>query len=83
MFVTNIAGAAGAIGAMLLSWILFKKPDASMSLNGALAGLVSITAGCDAITPLGSLFVGLIGGEIPMENASGESSIGEIGRAHV
>jgi len=62
MFVTNIAGAAGAIGAMFLSWILFKKPDASMSLNGALSGLVSITAGCDAITPQGSIFVGLIGG---------------------
>jgi len=46
---TNIAGAAGAIGGMMMSWILFKKPDVSFALNGALAGLVAITAGCDCI----------------------------------
>lgn len=44
--VTNLAAAGGAIAATLLSWVLFKKPDASFAFNGALAGLVGITAGC-------------------------------------
>ena len=64
MFVTNLAGAGGAVGSMLLSWVWFKKPDVSMSLNGALAGLVSITAGCNTITPTASIFVGFLGGVI-------------------
>lgn len=59
---TNIASAAGAIMAMFTSWLIFKKPDASMSLNGALAGLVAITAPCYTVTPIGSLFIGLIAG---------------------
>ena len=62
MFVTNLAGAAGAIASMATSWVLFRKPDVSMSLNGALAGLVSITAGCNTITPGSSIIVGLLGG---------------------
>ncbi len=61
---TNLAAAAGAIGAMFTAWIMLKKPDASMSLNGALAGLVSITAGCDGVSPVGALLIGLIGGVI-------------------
>jgi Amt family ammonium transporter len=60
--VTNLSAAAGAIAAMFTAWIIVKKPDGSMALNGALAGLVAITAGCDVISPLGSVFVGLIGG---------------------
>jgi len=59
---TNLAAAAGAVGAIAISWILFKKPDASMALNGALAGLVSITAGCDGVSLLGSVVIGLAGG---------------------
>jgi len=47
---------------MITSWIWFKKPDPSMSLNGALAGLVGITAGCAVVTPLGSIIIGLISG---------------------
>ncbi len=61
---TNLAAAAGALGAMITAWILFKKPDGSMTLNGALAGLVSITAGCDAVSPMGALAIGLIGGVV-------------------
>ncbi len=59
---TNLAAASGAVGAMIMAWILFKKPDGSMTLNGALAGLVSITAGCDAVSPLGALAIGSAGG---------------------
>ena len=62
--VTNLAAAAGSIAAMFTAWIIVKKPDGSMALNGALAGLVAITAGCDVISPLGSIFVGLIAGVI-------------------
>lgn len=61
---TNLAAAGGAVSAMLVSWIMFKKPDASFTLNGALAGLVSITAGCDIMTPAMALLTGCIGGAI-------------------
>jgi len=59
---TNLAAAAGAIAAMFTAWIITKKPDASMTLNGALAGLVSITAGCYTVSPLASIAIGTIGG---------------------
>jgi ammonium transporter, Amt family len=59
---TNIAAAAGAVMAMITSWILFKKADASMSLNGALAGLVAITAPCATVTAFGALWIGVIAG---------------------
>ena len=59
---TNLAAAAGAVFAMFISWIMFKKPDASMSLNGALAGLVAITAGCYTVTPVGAIMIGALAG---------------------
>jgi Amt family ammonium transporter len=59
---TNLAAAAGAVAAMLTAWVLTTQPDASMALNGALAGLVSITAGCDGVSPLGAVVIGLAGG---------------------
>lgn len=59
---TNLAAAAGSIGAMITSWVLFKKPDTSFALNGALAGLVAITAGCYNLSPAFSALTGLIGG---------------------
>lgn len=61
---TNLAAAAGAIGAMITSWLLFKKPDVSFTLNGALAGLVAITAGCDAMSPAFALVTGLVAGAL-------------------
>jgi len=61
---TNLAAAAGVVAAMLTSWIMFKKPDAGMSLNGALAGLVGITAGCANVSPTSSFIIGLIAGVI-------------------
>ena len=62
--VTNLSACAGAIGAGLLSWVLYRKPDPTLALNGALAGLVSITAGCDIISPSMAVLTGLIGGII-------------------
>lgn len=61
---TNLSAAAGAVGAMLISWLWFRKPDTSFALNGALAGLVAITAGCDIMTAPMSALTGLIGGII-------------------
>ena len=61
---TNLAASAGGVAAMFLSWFLFKKPDFSMTINGVLAGLVSITAGCDVIVGGSAVLAGLIGGVI-------------------
>jgi len=59
---TTIAASAGAIMAMIASWILFKKPDVTMALNGALAGLVGITANCDQVNQYGALTIGAVAG---------------------
>jgi ammonium transporter, Amt family len=59
---TNLAAAAGVIAAMALTQILYKKIDLTMTLNGAIAGLVSITAGPDLSNPLLALVVGGVGG---------------------
>jgi Amt family ammonium transporter len=61
---TNLAAAAGAITAMFVSWALYKKPDISMTLNGALAGLVAITAGCAAVSPMGAAIIGVLAGAL-------------------
>ncbi|OEH86697.1 ammonium transporter [Desulfuribacillus stibiiarsenatis] len=61
---TLLAACAGVIGASIMSVIKFKKVDASLTFNGALAGLVGITAGPDVISPLGALAVGFIAGII-------------------
>ncbi len=55
---TNLAAAIGAITAMITAWIMFKKPDVSMTLNGALAGLVAITAPCAFVSPASSVVIG-------------------------
>lgn len=61
---TNLSAAAGAMSAMAITWIKFKKPGLSLTLNGALAGLVAITAGCDIVTPGGAVLIGLIAGVV-------------------
>lgn len=61
---TTLAGCAGGLGGMFTSWILLKKPDLSMGLNGILAGLVGITAGANYISPWGSVVVGILAGII-------------------
>ncbi len=59
---TNLAAAAGAVLAMIVSWVKFGKPEVGMSLNGALAGLVGITAGCANVTPSSAVIIGMVAG---------------------
>lgn len=59
---TTLSAAVGAVVAMILSWIMFKKPDLSMALNGALAGLVGITANCDQVSQGSALIIGAVSG---------------------
>ena len=59
---TNMSAAAGALSAMALSWLLFKKPDIGITLNGGLAGLVAIPAGCNNVGITSAVIIGLIGG---------------------
>ncbi len=61
---TNMAAAAGAVTALILSQVMYKKPDLTMVLNGALAGLVSITAEPLAPSLFGALWIGAVGGVI-------------------
>lgn len=59
---TNLAAAAGGITTMFVTWIKYKKPDVSMTLNGVLAGLVAITAGCASVSLWGAVAIGAIAG---------------------
>ncbi len=61
---TSISAAAGAIGALLLAWVLFGKPDLTMALNGVLGGLVGITANCDRVSQPSALIIGLVSGAL-------------------
>ena len=60
---TNFAAAAGVLGAVLTSWIVIKKPDLSMMLNGAVAALVAITAACAFVAPWAAIVIGLVAGD--------------------
>ena len=59
---TNLAAAVATVTTMVFTWIRYGKPDVSMTFNGALAGLVAITAPCDCVTPVGAFFIGLVAG---------------------
>src|SRR3954447_6664479 len=61
---TNLAAAAGVLGAVFTSWIVIKKPDLSMMLNGAIAALVAITAACAFVAPWAAIVIGAVAGAI-------------------
>ncbi|MGY6647195.1 ammonium transporter [Wenyingzhuangia sp. IMCC45574] len=64
LITTNLAAAAGAAAALFYTWLRYGQPDISMTLNGALAGLVCITAGCAAVSPGSAIIMGLIAGVV-------------------
>ena len=59
---TNLAAAVATVTVLIITWIRYKKPDVSMTLNGSLAGLVAITAGCDTVSPTSAAIIGIISG---------------------
>ncbi|WP_343250481.1 ammonium transporter [Diplocloster hominis] len=59
---TNLAAAASTLATLIFTWIKYGKPDVSMTLNGSLAGLVAITAGCDVVSSWEAILIGLIAG---------------------
>ncbi len=61
-FNTNLAAAVACVVTLIITWIRYKKPDVSMTYNAALAGLVGITAGCDAVSPMGAAIIGIVCG---------------------
>lgn len=61
---TNLAAAAGCVTSMIISWVRYKRPSLSIALNGALAGLVGITAGCAAVSLGGAAIIGVISGAV-------------------
>ncbi len=61
-FNTNLAAAVACCAALIFTWLRYGKPDVSMTYNAALAGLVGITAGCDAVAPVGAAVIGIVCG---------------------
>ncbi len=61
---TNLAAVAGGVATMAVTWFKYGKPSLSLTLNGILAGLVGITAGCDAVSPAGAAIIGLVCGVV-------------------
>lgn len=61
---TNLAAVAGGVATMFVTWFKYGKPSLSLTLNGILAGLVGITAGCDVVSPCGAVLIGLLCGTV-------------------
>lgn len=61
-FNTNLAAALATCAALITSWVRYGKPDVSLTFNGALAGLVAVTAGCDVVDPFGAAIIGIVAG---------------------
>ncbi|MDH6356844.1 Amt family ammonium transporter [Parabacteroides sp. PF5-9] len=59
---TNLAACGGGFASLITAWWRYKKPSLSLTLNGILAGLVAITAGCDMVSPVGALIIGILAG---------------------
>ncbi len=63
-FNTNLAASVATCVTMIFTWVRYGKPDVSMTLNGSLAGLVAITAGCDCVRPFGAFAIGAVAGAL-------------------
>lgn len=61
---TNLAACAGGFSSLIVAWFKYKKPSLSLTLNGVLAGLVGITAGCDLVSPAGAAMIGIVCGAV-------------------
>lgn len=59
---TNLAAVSATLVTLIITWVRYKKPDVSMTLNGSLAGLVAVTAGCSVVTPAGAAIIGALSG---------------------
>ena len=77
-FNTNLSAAVACCTTLAVTWIRYKKPDVSMTYNAALAGLVGITAGCDAVNPLGAAIIGLICGVVIVFSVEFFDKVGKI-----
>ncbi|MEF3274095.1 MAG: ammonium transporter [Chloroflexus sp.] len=66
---TNLAAAAGALGALFTAWLRYGKPDLGQTLNGVLGGLVAITAGCAYVDPVSAIIIGFIAGPVVVFSA--------------
>ncbi len=66
---TTVAPAVATVTAMIYTWIRNGKPDVSMSLNGSLAGLVAVTAGCANVDVIGSFIIGGIAGMLVLRSS--------------
>ncbi|MBN2165758.1 MAG: ammonium transporter [Marinilabiliaceae bacterium] len=75
---TNLAAAAGTVGTLITAWIRYGKPSLSLTLNGTLAGLVAITAGCDTVSPVGAMVIGLLAGVLLVFSVSFIESVLKI-----
>ncbi|HSL63421.1 MAG TPA: ammonium transporter [Gaiellaceae bacterium] len=73
---TNVAAASGALGAVLVSWLVIKKPDLSMMLNGAIAALVAVTAACGFVAPWAAIVIGAVAGTIAVLGVLGVERLG-------
>jgi len=73
---TNIAAAAGAVGGLITAWVVLKKPDISMMLNGVIAALVAITAASGFVAPWAAIVIGLVSGGIAVVGVIAVERIG-------
>jgi len=73
---TNVAAAAGALGGILTSWLVVRKPDLSMLLNGVVAALVAVTAACGFVAPWAAIVIGFVAGAIAVGGVLWIESIG-------
>ena len=78
---TNLAAAAGVLGAVVTSWLVIKKPDLSMMLNGAIAALVAITAACAFVAPWAAILIGFVAGVIVVLGVLSSSGSGSTTRS--